>query len=587
MKDASVKGLGVAYKIYGIVFANLVLLVLLGLVALDSIGRIGGLVSDLADDAMPIASSVREIAKANLEQGRQFEGVMRVGEEVSYDDDALKVYETRRAEFDRQSVKVATLVEEAKKRVGEASVHISDAAVKDAYQAIDQNLDLVLERQAAYDALAIRLYDYLVDGSFLQVVEKENELAALEAQLNEVLSSLLEQINQITGDAVQMASDEEKNSLNVIALVAAVSVIVGISLSLLIGRNGIAKPLEKVSEAMERLASGDLSAEVSVKSNDEIGGVARAFDHFKQNLLENENLRNAQLEQAKEAEQARKAAQIELADNLEKAVGEVLNSLNLSSGAISENAANQSSAARRSQEETVRASGAAAQASDNVATVAAAAEELAASVEDIRRQAGQSTEIASSAVTQARETDATVSGLSEAAEKIANVVNLIQDIAEQTNLLALNATIEAARAGDAGKGFAVVANEVKSLANQTASATEEIGQQVNHIQSTTKDAVGAIQAIGKIIGDISAITEEMANSIDQQGMATREIAENVQLASSGTIEVSQTIESLKANAQETGASADQMNTATSDLTAQAAKLKTELDRFLSAVRKGS
>lgn len=580
------KGLGVAYKIYGIVALNLLLLVVLGLLALNSISTIGRLVESLADDAMPIASSARDIAKANLEQGRQFQGVMRVGEEVSYDDDAEAIYKEKRAVFDGQSALVAGFVAEAKTKVEDFLAESGSDSNRAIFDGIVADLDQILELQAAYDAQAAGMFNAIVDGSFLVVLEKEGELEAREAALQEVVASLLAKIDTVTQGSVDAAAAEEAQSLQILTMVVVLSIVAGVILSLIVGRRGIAKPLESVSDAMEKLASGDLSADVSFSSGDEIGRVASAFHHFKDKLIDNERLRGEREAQAAQMEEDRKKTQIDLADKLETSVGEVLESLGRSSDAINDNATQQSDAARSAEDQTVRAAGAAGQASDNVSTVAAAAEELAASVEDIRRQASRSTEIAGNAVEQARQTDETVGGLSLAAEKIVAVVTLIQDIAEQTNLLALNATIEAARAGDAGKGFAVVASEVKSLANQTAKATEEIGAQVNQIQSTTKDAVTAIQAIGQIIGDISEISGDMAHSIDQQGEATREIAQNVQLASSGTIEVTQSIESLKETAQDTGNTAAQMSDSTRDLSDQAQRLQQEMNNFLTAIRQG-
>jgi methyl-accepting chemotaxis protein len=177
-----------------------------------------------------------------------------------------------------------------------------------------------------------------------------------------------------------------------------------------------------------------------------------------------------------------------------------------------------------------------------------------------------------------------VNALSQAAAHIGDVVELINNIAGQTNLLALNATIEAARAGDVGCGFAVVASEVKALAEQTAKATGEISHQIVGIQTATQDSVAAIKEIGRTIGRISEISMTIASAVEEQGVATQEISRNVQQAAQGTQQVASNITVVQRGASETGSASGQVLASAQMLSNDSARLKTEVDKFLTTVR---
>jgi methyl-accepting chemotaxis protein len=363
-----------------------------------------------------------------------------------------------------------------------------------------------------------------------------------------------------------------------------VGVLVGAVLAYVLTRS-IATPVISMTDAMGRLADGDLAVDVpATDRSDEIGRMASAVQVFKENAEDRIRLEEEQRLAEVRAEEEKKAALNDLADRLEQSVGGIVSGLSTAATELLSSSETMMSTASATSEQATAVAAAAEQASVNVQTVASATEELSSSVSEISRQVSESSQIASSAVIEAQKSHDTVQGLVETAEQVGQVVNMITDIAEQTNLLALNATIEAARAGDAGKGFAVVASEVKNLASQTATATEEIRQQIGEIQSKTQVAAEVIEGVGKTINRIDEIASGIASAVEEQVAVTQEIARNVEQASAGTAEVSSNITSVQQGTSETGSACGQISSAAGELSRHSETLDSEFTEFLTQVR---
>ncbi|MCK4866912.1 MAG: HAMP domain-containing protein [Alphaproteobacteria bacterium] len=349
----------------------------------------------------------------------------------------------------------------------------------------------------------------------------------------------------------------------------------------------VTRPIKVMTGAMASLAAGDINAEVpDRRRRDEIGGMAKAVQVFKDNAIDKIRLEQEQAEADQRAEVEKREAILGMADRFELQVKEVVDGVSSSATEMQSTAQQMSSTAEETSRQSASVATASDQATANVETVAATAEQLSASITEIGRQVLQSAKITQNAVAEAEATNETVKGLSEAAGRIGEVVTLINDIAGQTNLLALNATIEAARAGEAGKGFAVVAQEVKNLANQTAKATEEISTQIGAVQEETSSAVGAIGRIRSIIGEVNDIATTISSAVEEQGVSTQEIARNVQQAAKGTQDVNANIENVRKAAGETGSAAGQVLNASEEMARQAEGLRGEVDRFLQEIRTG-
>jgi methyl-accepting chemotaxis protein len=395
-------------------------------------------------------------------------------------------------------------------------------------------------------------------------------------------SSLDHDFEQIR-DANQEAID---STISLQEIVGGLALVIGVLMAFLIARV-IIGPVAAMTEAMERLATGDLRVEVpSRDSSDEIGAMARAVEVFKQNAFERQRLEDEKVQSEKRSIQERYGALARLADTFSGSVGGIIDTVTATATELEAAASTLTRTAETTHDLAGAVAGASEDASTNVQSVATAAEELFASVNEIGRQVQQSTTIAAQAVKQAEATDARISDLSQAASRIGDVVQLITAIAEQTNLLALNATIEAARAGESGRGFAVVAQEVKTLAAQTQKATGDIGAQITGMQAATQQSVGAIKEISTTISRISEIASIIAAAVEEQSATTQEISRSINRASQSTGQVATKIGEVNRGASETGSASSQVLTSARSLANDGTRLKVEVEKFLATVRAG-
>lgn len=275
------------------------------------------------------------------------------------------------------------------------------------------------------------------------------------------------------------------------SIAGALLILALITASIMLTTGVITKPLQRLTAAMQDIASGDgdLTRRIDISQQDEVGALAQHFNTFVSKL------RQSLAQTQQQAEQVKLSS-----EHLNQVVG-------LTNQEI--------------QHEKLQ-----------IDSVSAAVTEMAATVQEISRNA-QSTSQAAADADERGQQGARLSqlavddmdslnqsmltavevviGLAKESENIGTVVDVIKGIAEQTNLLALNAAIEAARAGEQGRGFAVVADEVRSLAGRTRESTDDIRRMVEKLQAIAKQAEDAMQQ-GRSQTEVSA---ERARAMQQ------------------------------------------------------------------------
>jgi len=348
----------------------------------------------------------------------------------------------------------------------------------------------------------------------------------------------------------------------------------------------IVGPLGRLTGSLERLAGGDIEADVAgAQRSDEFGTIARAAIGVREAVRTRAQDQTQREEQSKhKAETERRAMLTELATSLDRQVKAVAESVDTAAQDLLKTAHSMRSVSEGARAEADKASQVSKVATEQAVTVSQATSQLDSAVGEIGSRVQESSKISQDAVTQIREAGTIVRTLSKASAEIGKVVSLIQAIAEQTNLLALNATIEAARAGEAGRGFAVVASEVKSLATQTAKATEEISGRINAVVGATGQAVTAIDDVGKTIARVSEIAATIAAAVEEQSATTSEISRAIGETTRQTESMAASLERLRHAAGDTNTSSQTVVTSASGLSDQAASLKSEVAEFVARMK---
>jgi methyl-accepting chemotaxis protein len=346
----------------------------------------------------------------------------------------------------------------------------------------------------------------------------------------------------------------------------------------------VSTPIETITGVMGRISRDDLDTDVpDLERADEIGSMARAVAVFKDNAIEKRASDEA-MEERNQRAARRQASMEELVTEFDDGVGGLLGKVDTALTKLDDMSATMGDAARSSSNQAAEISTASHQTSANVQTVAAASEELSASIQEIMTLMTTSQSVSSEAGDKSAAAETAMGQLVGVADHISDVVELISGIAEQTNLLALNATIESARAGEAGKGFAVVASEVKTLAGQTASATEQISQQIVDLQQASEGAAGNIKSVVAVFEQMIEIATAVAAAMEEQTASTNEINQSVHEAARGATETSQGIVTVVQAADATSEAAEQLHSTARSLTEETTELRNRVVTFLEKIQ---
>lgn len=437
-----------------------------------------------------------------------------------------------------------------------------------------------------YRDLRIKIINYVKEDKYNEAIKLYN------AEYVKLREQLVNSINTVIEDNVTYAKNTSESSKvvfkNSFIFLASVIVIGALTLIILgsIMAIWLRKRINYVVNFANSLAEGDLTQEMKISIDDELGSMSRALNIAVANM---KTLVSELVHEMKEMSFSNEALML-----LMKEMSATMINIKEATGGIAETSGELSTSTQ--------------EVSTNTMVIEQLTNELNKKAE--KREIDSNEIMQRALVVKEKAEQSSINAISLYDEKetkirkviddikvireIDNMAEVIGQIAEQTNLLSLNASIEAARAGEAGRGFAVVADEVRKLAEQSSQTVIEIKKNVGQVRevienfiSNTNDILGFIEnqvkpdyEMIKVIGNqyeldakiVKQMSKEISVSASSIVRNASRVNNSILNISAATQEAASSVEEIFASITETSAAVEQVTKHAKDSSELADKL---------------
>ncbi|WP_105618357.1 methyl-accepting chemotaxis protein [Vallitalea okinawensis] len=370
------------------------------------------------------------------------------------------------------------------------------------------------------------------------------------------------------------------NVIGIILLVFAV-LILGISFVLTLIIRFMLRDIPRINEQIKKVAGGDFSNEIQVRTSDEIGQIAKALNSMSDDLKDFIGKVQKASDSVSETSGLLAATTSETSlasQEITKTVEEIAKGMNEQASTVDECARLTDGLGNKVEvlyESSIEAS-------KRVSTMTEASEQGVQAVTTLK----QRTEYNNHAID---DIEVSINGLENNSLAIGSILDTITAIADQTNLLALNASIEAARAGEHGRGFAVVADEIRKLAEGSANAAKEIGEILLNIQRESKSTVDSMSKVKQSATEQTEAVTMVGGAFEQLNTIISGLNEQFAKNAEYTAALNEdkdhiigSIQNISAVSEETAAASEEINASMEEQLAGINQVASEADNLSGA-----
>ncbi|MFA3781701.1 methyl-accepting chemotaxis protein [Melioribacteraceae bacterium 4301-Me] len=505
---------------------------------------------------------------------------MRISQKVLYENDFVLVNNLPelRSSFNRARVLILTMMLVNDPQLQKEFKHEVDLKEK----SLDSLLTIATELNSN-DAVSLSKIDELKSllTEFRKTRQQILDLLSVkkydEAQklATGIQSTRYDRIRKLTIELEKSAKNDAELSIknfyanikaifNALTIISIISILLAIAITLYLSKI-IASPLKEITNATNKISSGDLTITIPHKlRKDEIGFLSDNFTQMLQNLR-----------------------------SITKEITEGINVLGSSASEILATTTQIASAAAQTASSisqtttTVEEVKQTAQLSSQKAKYVLESSQRASQFSQTGKKSVEESIEAMNKIKEQMEFVAEgIVRLSEQSQAIGEIIAAVNDLADQSNLLAVNAAIEAAKAGEQGKGFSVVAQEIRSLAEQSKQATTQVRTILGEIQKAMSSAVLATEQAAKAVEagvkqslEAGESIRVLTESVTEAAQAATQIAASSQQQFVGMEQIAQAMENIKQASSQNAVGTKQAESAAKNLNELGTKLKELVQQF--------